>query len=286
MPFTLASLHTRYQAIFDADSEARFYKNVHLYWDYILRTPVLSDVVAASQKEYANKRGNLFSGFAQTEEEADDNTERTTRLEVFNLYAEGCTTLVRIYFPLEDYKNSLEEPEFDQDPCAVLMIRGVNRINPDYAKKNPLKWGHDKIKALNKWYLGQRPRYEGELKQFHLMLIDAIEKTDITASKETTFNTERSLLMIGDKHVRITLKNDKTNAHYVLKYLFDHGKAEAADFTDIINEYFPSEHIEWRSIYRACQDLEKKVREQAGITDFLTTTTGKTGYVRINSPYA
>jgi len=177
MPSVLDSLKTRYEAMLQADTEARFYQNVHLYWDYILRTPALNDVLVASEKEYRQKHGTMWTGPAQTDEEADDHMERTIRLERFNLYAVGCTTLVRIYYPLDDYQKSLHESEFEQDPRAVVMMRGVDRINPDYAKKNPFKWGRDIIRSFGKWYTGQRPRYEGELKQFQLMLIDAIEKS-------------------------------------------------------------------------------------------------------------
>lgn len=287
VPDLIDSLKTRYEAALQSGSEPLFYQNIHGYWDFITRTPALSELVEASQKEYSQKHGELWDKPGRTEEELDDHEERTMRLERFSLYAVGTLTLVRIYEPIEDYKNSLHESEFDQDPRAVVMMRGVKNINPQYGKKNPFKWGKEHLRSLDHWYNGKRPMYERSLKQFHLMLVDALEKTELTPpSKEVLFDVERSTLTLAGKVVRITLKNDKPNAHYVLEYLFAHGLANQAFYTDILEEQFPRNRMSWRSVYRACKDIETKVRVQAGITDFLTTTTGKTGWVRINPPYA
>lgn len=281
------SLKTRYDAVFQSDTDSLFYQNLHHYFDLVEKTPELHALIEASQKEYAEKHGAIWGREkCKTDDEADDKAERTSRLERFNLYARSAMIYVRVYLPIEDYKNN-DEPEHEQDPVAVLMLRGINRVSPRFAKTNPFKWGRDKLKLYNRWFDGKRGEYEKELRQFHLLLLDAMEKqTDVPVSKEATFDAEQSVLKIGSSPVRITLKNDKTNAHYVLEYIFRHGKANVADYTDILREQFPNERMDWRGVYRACKDIENKVREQANIDDFLTTTTGKTGWVKINPLYA
>jgi hypothetical protein len=172
------SLKTRYEAVFQADTDSRFYQNLHHYFDYVVKTPSLNDLLEASEKDYRAKHIAIWErDHKLTDEEADEREERTYRLERFNLFAVGSWIYARIYLPIEDYKNSIDESEFDQDPIAVLMIRGIKNINPEYAKKNPFKWGKDRLRMLNRRFEGKRADYEKQLKSFHLLLLDAVEKT-------------------------------------------------------------------------------------------------------------
>lgn len=130
----------------------------------------------------------------------------------------------------------------------------------------------------------RKSQYRKWLERVHNALLAELSKPGQKTG--LSFDRDKSILTIGDKAVRITLKNDKPNAHYVLEYLFDHGVTERAHFSEIIEDKFLKERMDWRSVYRACQDIQEKVREQAQINDFLDTTTGKTGYTAINPLYA
>ncbi|HUO56069.1 MAG TPA: hypothetical protein VMU27_01390, partial [Candidatus Paceibacterota bacterium] len=159
---------TRYDGVFESSTDSLFYQNLHHYFDLIEKTPELQELWQASEKEYAEKHTNIHREKALTEEEADEKEELTLRVERFNLYATGCTIYVRVYIRIEDYKNSME-PEDKQDPYALLMIRGIDKIKTK-------RWSRKTLTLYNRWFDGKRPFYEKELRQFHLLLLAELEK--------------------------------------------------------------------------------------------------------------
>ena len=156
---------------------------------------------------------------------------------------------MRIYLPIEDYKNS-GEPEIDQDPSAVLMIRGIDRISPDYERKSPIKWGKKKIRNLNKWFEGKRPYYEKELRQFHLLLIGALEQTSfepkITSNTLLDFN--RSTGDFTFLNTQGTL-NPTTQPYKILRILMD-SKDNQATYLTL-----------WQSLYPDAQEVSKTQKQ-------------------------
>ncbi len=175
MPILVDSLKTRYNAVFLSDSDSLFYQNLHHYFDLIEKTPELQALWLESEKEYHAKHTAIWGREkCKTDEEAVEKHELTMRLERFNMFCHGCTIYMRVYLPIEDYKNSIE-PGVEQDPIALLMIRGIDRISPNLAKKNPFKWRRERLKVYNRWFVGQRGTYEQDLRQFHLALLAAIE---------------------------------------------------------------------------------------------------------------
>ena len=89
------------------------------------------------------------------------------------------------------------------------------------------RWCQKTLKLYNKWFDGKRPLYEKELRQFHLLLVDAIEKTaKTTPAPEQSKSTERKLPIdfnyrTGDfayKNVAGTL-TPKSQEYIVLKTL-------------------------------------------------------------------
>lgn len=101
------------------------------------------------------------------------------------------------------------------------------------------------------------------------------------------FDSEKSILIVNDKEVKIKQKNDKPNSHYVLEYVFENkeGLIVQSFYTDIIAEKFEGDDLKWRSLYRACNDINKKVSEQANVGKFLIIKSGISGYVQINPDY-
>ncbi len=219
MPSFIDSLKLRYDTVFQSDTDSRFYQNLHHYYDLVEKTPELQALLRASQEEYAEKHWEIHKEKSKTEEEADVKDELTYRLERFNLYAASATIYVRVYLPIEDYKHS-SEPEDKQDPVALLMMLGIKNIKTT-------RWCQKTLKLYNKWFDGKRPLYEKELRQFHLLLVDAIEKTaKTTPAPEQSKSTERKLPIdfnyrTGDfayKNVAGTL-TPKSQEYIVLKTL-------------------------------------------------------------------
>ncbi|MFA7309293.1 MAG: hypothetical protein WC050_00105 [Candidatus Paceibacterota bacterium] len=170
------SLKIRYDAVFESDNNSRFYQNLHHYFDLVIKDPVLHGLYEASENELREKHIAVWErDHKLTDEEADDRAERTDRLERFSLYAVGCFTEAWVYDPLEDYKNAINEPEYDLYPEALVMMKGVENINPEYAKRSPTKWGRENLKRLARRY-ANRESFENRLKQFHLMLLAEVEK--------------------------------------------------------------------------------------------------------------
>ena len=84
---------------------------------------------------------------------------------------------------------------------------------------------------FGRWYVGKRPEYESRLKLFHQDFLPIVEKIKETPEPEYTepvveavhtlvaeatnqkpeisFDTENSILKIGDKKVEITLRNKR-----------------------------------------------------------------------------
>jgi hypothetical protein len=118
---------------------------------------------------------------------------------------------------------------------------------------------------------------------------DAISPKDIVAM-EPDFNTDKSILYLGDKEIEISSKNEKTNGHYILKYIFnsDEGLNQEYPFAEIANDEFDDDYVEqksWRKYHRACQYVNEKIRKVTGIDDFLIFSSGRKGSVKINEKY-
>jgi hypothetical protein len=271
------NLNIRFDTVLQSKDDRIFYLNLYHYFDHVVKTPELNAILEQSERDYRAKHVDLWKSRPKSEEEADEASDQTMKLERFHLFCVGAFILGRIYEPIEDYKTT-SESDRDQDPVAVILLRGV-----DYALSLK-KWNIKNLGVYNRWFEGKRDSYESDLRRFHIMLLDELEKpkTQTTLKPLIGFDKEKSILKFGDKEVLITLKNDKTNSHYVLEYIFENGKENPADYVDIIKVKFPNERVSNMSIYRACRDINEKVSKQAEISNFLVIKSGKTGYTQIN----
>jgi len=115
------------------------------------------------------------------------------------------------------------------------------------------------------------------------------EKYGYTSSKiyPLDFDNERSVLKVGEKEVKISIKNGRTNAHYILEYIFenDEGYQAKAFYSEIAEVKFSEDDFNPRMYVRACEDIVEKVRKETGIEDFLEFNSGITGTVQINPKY-
>lgn len=285
---TTETLIALYDIALQSGSDSTFYRNVHSYIDLIRKTPSLSKIIDDSEKEYRKNHNHIWSEELQTEDEADEKEERTIRLERFNLFASDFAWLeARIYFPIEDYKQ-IDAPDHEQDPVALLMLKGIDVLSNKHLEIKNISFNEKQLKLYNRWYEGKRTMYEDTLKRFHAdFLLTLNQLKDITIKPQIVFDKENSVLKIDGKEVRIRQKNDKPNSHYVLEYIFENGEGLKAQcfYSDIIEAKFPNENVNNMSVYRACNDINKKVSEQAKVSNFLIVKSGKSGYTQINPDY-
>lgn len=282
MDSLINGLNTRFDIVSKSASEKEFHLNLHSYFDFIQKTEILRNIIDKSEQEHINSFREIWSEHREyTEEELDERSSQVSKLERFNLYAVGCTILVRIYYPIEYYKNTIELDQH-QDPIALLLVRGFKYT------LGLKRWSKERLTLYNKWFDGKRGMYEAELRRFHLMFLDELTKPiSLKIKPEIIFDKDKSILKIDNKEINITLKNDKPNAHYVLEFIFENNEDLNAKsyYTEIINSKFPKEKMDWRSIHRASIDINKKVSEQANISNFLIIKTGISGYIQVNSEY-
>lgn len=176
------SLNIRYEAVLQSSSDSVFYQNIHSYIDYIIKTPKLAEIVEKAGHDYRDKHSKIWETKTRYDNLGEVREERTLKLERFNLYTSGYVTLLmRIYYPLEDYKTTNEDDK-DQDPVALLMLKGINnsRIKKwmKESKYEVEKWYPKNIKIYNRWYDGQRKYYEDELRKFHVEFLTEVEKLE------------------------------------------------------------------------------------------------------------
>jgi hypothetical protein len=130
------------------------------------------------------------------------------------------------------------------------------------------------------------------VKKIHTLLIDKMSETKVVQKMSAVqqppeFNVEKSILKVNGKEVKITLKNDRPNEHYILQYIFENpdGLGEKFYYSEIIESMFPMEKKDDKSMRRSCEALNTKVMKQAGLSNFLVIKTGKGGYTQIHPRY-
>ena len=111
------SLKTRYEAVLQSSSDPLFYQNIHAYIDFIKTTPALSAIMEKSEHDYHTKF--IEKRNAGRHENDITYNEKISRLERFSLYASHyCVLEVRIYYPIEYYKNPPPEVGDRVRPCG------------------------------------------------------------------------------------------------------------------------------------------------------------------------
>jgi len=138
--------------------------------------------------------------------------------------------------------------------------------------------------------------HEASIEIVNKYIIDQIDSEEFLTKGESksklSFDKKKSELNIYGDIVKIQLKSDKPNDHYILEYLFEQENIfDEADFRDIaetklsMTEYDSSK--DWNVLRHACDNLNKKIAKATNEKEkeFLIYTTGKTGYCKINPKY-
>lgn len=141
-----------------------------------------------------------------------------------------------------------------------------------------------------------------EFNKFQKKLINRINKLKFaTGNKDklidenitgVSFDEDSGVLSIGNYSINIDLKNKKSFSHDVLFFLKRDFSKEAdyfdiAEYIDGIDKtrYYKEKY--YLKIYRACKDIQEKIKEQTKhkIEDFLTFNCSERGNVKINKKY-
>ncbi len=267
------TLQSLYDTALQSEIDSVFYQSIHDYLDVLVKTPELSTLIEKESQKLKNKLREIKNDPVLPQRKKVKLIERTEQLSVYKDYINLYST---IYVPLEDQANGI-----DVDSNALYYILGIEALS-------------EKDQAHVGWsFKKHHEDYEKYFKDLHAKLLPLIEKMEVKKDvieiphkkPIITFNDEKSILTINGKQVMITLKNDKTDGHYVLEYLFEFGIDEPADYVDILEHKFRGDKKNNMSMYRACNDINKKVSEQANISNFLAIHSGITGWVQVNSEF-
>ncbi len=280
-----------------ADSVA--FGHAYDYFCIIEKQPRIKEIIENDRKEIGYKKDAVVFNHPSIDEQKDI-MDRIEWNSLSFCYDEMSRDM---YIPTLKYKNSLDVLT-PKDIIGITEIRREKFISfMFYLVKKVGKWfvtdrsdsDIDNRIALGKIeYNFKQEKYQVYMSRIHSILIPQlleihtkkpIDVSDPEDLNGISFDKENSILKIGDKEVKITLKNDKTNGHYVLEYLFENGVENPADYKDIIISKFKGDRKDNMSIYRACNDINKKVSKQAGVGEFLDIHSGKTGWVQIYSNF-
>lgn len=163
------ALNTRFNIALQKSSDKDFYMNLYHYFDYVVKTPELKNILDQNERDYYTKFRNIRLQNALEKTTLEAARAQLRKLEYFNLYAVGTGIYMRIYLAIDDYRNSDDLDDL-QDPVMVLLFYGI-----DYAKKIN-RWDKEYLNQYNNWFDGKRNNYEEELKQFHQLMLEELAK--------------------------------------------------------------------------------------------------------------
>jgi predicted RNA-binding protein with RPS1 domain len=176
------------------------------------------------------------------------------------------------------------EALFQLDPMFPLInLRNVHKgIKPKNIVANS-DWLFHRFSPTDPLPETDRKEYQGFIDKLYKKILPFLNKEE---KRDFGFDLDKSILYFQETEIHISLKNDKTNAHYILKHIFNSDDLDQQfSFSEIAEDEFTEDNNNWRKYYRACEDISKKVYKITKIDDFLEFSTGKTGWVRISKKY-
>lgn len=128
-----------------------------------------------------------------------------------------------------------------------------------------------------------KKEYQGFIDKLYKKILPFLDKEEVI---DFGFDCDKSILYLQEKQIPISIKNDKTNAHYILEHIFkSEDLSQQFPFSEIAEDTFKENNDNWRKYYRACEDINKKVYKATKIDDFLEFSSGKTAWIKINKKY-
>ena len=236
-------LKTRYQTAMESVSDSLFYQNIHGYIDLIKTTPEFSSIMIKAEKEYGEKFYEIRIMCKDDEYENPRQHELVNHLERFSLYASHyCVMEVRIYWPIEYYKNPLPDEQHGDIPdiVAIILLRGF-----DVAKEMRL-WSNKTLNSFNKWFKGERKYYEDHLRQFHTDFLTEVMKLKNEKPLEIPKVPENKIPLhfderTGDFNFYNTTSNiAPATQEYKILYSLLHSESYLCEYLPLYKALFPS----------------------------------------------
>ncbi len=255
-------LETIYQS-FEAENR-NFQLFVHIY-DYMekLKSPLLKDKI----KEYQKATQKGLQNIAQSKGlNGKESTKDELEKDMNNIFAD-----VDIVWP-------------------YIVLLSITELMKKYRNKEQVKFKEVIDDNFTKKY---RKFFDFLFYTLHEDIMAYLDEATFLKNNKTDkilFDKANSILYIQGKKVKIKRKADLPLEHYILEALFEaEDKTEEIYYKDIaeakLRELNYDSSTDWKKYYSACERLQDKIREDAGVDDFLIFTTNKTGNVKINPQY-
>lgn len=271
----ITALKTIYKSTSGDLTDLQFHQKIHDYIAYIVSTPELSSALLDESRKLINENKKVKKDPVLSQQSKD---ELITRNERKSVYKDYMSLYLTMYIPLEDFNNGVYV-----EPSTLFYLKGKEYMTE---KEKSLMGGS---------FMNHRLSYGEHFKKIHERLItlflETCNKKQILPNtpKGVSFDPESSVLTVSGKAIEIKLKNDNPNSYYVLELMFkDEKKLEDRFYYSEMKDELldtPLGDKDWRAIYRACKDIQEKVRKATKIEDFLIIKTGESGYIQVNSDY-
>ena len=191
----LTLLDLRLKTALESPTDRRFYQNVHSYLDLIMKDEKGRSIIKKAERDYSTNHSELWREKLNTDEQFDEQSRQTLKIERFNLYADKFVGLyVRIYLPIKDYLSS-DEPHGKSHPVALVALYGIKSSIVDnwckYPKRSfPYKEAKKQMVSYARWFDGKRDEYTNDLKQFHADFITKYIQSPDVAPGNKSVSTE------------------------------------------------------------------------------------------------
>lgn len=188
---------------------------------------------------------------------------------------------------LDDHNNRRAKKHdalFQLDP--MFPLRNLYNIHIGIRSENIMNnsdWLFHRFGPDDQLPEADRKEYQGFVNKLYKKILPFLDKEE---TKSFGFDSDKSILYFQETEIPISLKNDKTNSHYILEHIFKSDDLnQQFPFSEIAEDTFREDNSNWRKYYRACEDVNKKVYKATKIDDFLEFSSGKTAWVKINEKY-
>lgn len=108
-------------------------------------------------------------------------------------------------------------------------------------------------------------------------------------SNQWSYNEETKILSIGNERIKISKLRSATKQAMLFEYLISNGPYQQTNYYDISASAFKVDENDYKctSCLTACRSINDKIRKNTAlkIDDFLDFSTGKNGWVKVNSKY-
>lgn len=173
---------------------------------------------------------------------------------------------------------------FQLDP--IFPLRNLHNVYLGIQSENIINnsdWLFHRFSPNEPLPEADKNEYQGFIDKLYKKILPFLNKEK---TPDFGFDFDKSLLYFQENEIRISLKNDKTNAHYILEHIFKSNDLnQQFPFSEIAEDTFKENNDNWRKYYRACKDINNKVYKITKIDDFLEFSSGKTAWVKINEKY-